>query len=217
MSYLVGYPSWLSTLDWGRNPNATGAINALKCTHQEAIQTSMGEAERVGLDSGPLWEFGRICRELYATDPQKFFPPGEHITWPACLGTSRATLPPDCRESLHLGETILMRLNARLNIQTTQAPALIRHQQEPEISKAEFARISGLHPGTVSRNAAHPGYALTASHAEEIKQQREGKSSAIKRPLKTWFCRGCGDTIITRNGSSPICGKCTPSPGFDEA
>ncbi len=90
----------------------------LNRVHSKAVDRLMREAERAGLDSSPLHEAGRVCRELFST-PALYEPHrrgGLYETWPDCLGPARYQLPPEMQEAIRTGEATFRRLAAVLEI-----------------------------------------------------------------------------------------------------
>lgn len=117
VGYVLGYPVFQQAIGANRGIGDAGkrihAMDALKRVHQAAIIRLTKEAERHGINGGPLVEFGRICRELFEGDSSRYCL-GDYDTWPDCLGSARAKLPNSYRTAIRRGEAALHRLNARL-------------------------------------------------------------------------------------------------------
>ncbi len=115
--YVLGYPLFLEILgqECRTEGERVGAYYDLDAAHRGAVQVLMQEAERLGIDSAPLWEYGRVCRELLGTEPGECRR-GLYSTWPECLGDTRRSLPDDYRAAISAGEAALQRLAVRITI-----------------------------------------------------------------------------------------------------
>lgn len=119
IGYVLGYPMFRQAIGSNSGEDVSGvrqvAYLDLNRTHIAAIDVLMESAELSGLDSGPLVEFGRLCRELFENDSGKYSV-GDFLAWPDCLGKSRTDLSQPYQDSICKGEAVIMRLNARLSI-----------------------------------------------------------------------------------------------------
>jgi hypothetical protein len=119
--YMRGYPTLRQMIGPDDSQERYCAHHALVAAHVSATHLLMREAERVNIDSGPLWEFSRLCREMVANCHQN----GLHAnTWPECLGPLRDQLPARAAEAIRSGEAALMRLDARLGVEPTSELSL---------------------------------------------------------------------------------------------
>ncbi len=115
VGYWTGYPSFFEVIECF--PEATSAercnaLASLSQTHLEAVFFLMAEAERLGLDSSPLSEEGRVCREVFAKSElyKPFVREGVHDLWPDCLGPTRYRLPEAMQAAIRDGEAVFARL-----------------------------------------------------------------------------------------------------------
>jgi len=115
--YFVRFPELRDKIGYDRDGDVTcyKARFALEQVHKAAQAVLIREAERVGLDGGPLDEYGRICREIISGGPAKFRAASE-LSWPDCLGADRASLPLHYQTAIRDGEAVLRRLEARLDL-----------------------------------------------------------------------------------------------------
>ena len=116
VGYWIGYPTFVEVIqhhpEWPTSEKYVLRY-ALAATHHAAVQVLMRAAERMNLDSGALWEEGRVCRELFEQPPVG---DANHDLWPDCLGSVRYTLPEAMQVAIQEGEAAFMRLVALLEI-----------------------------------------------------------------------------------------------------
>jgi uncharacterized protein with von Willebrand factor type A (vWA) domain len=111
------------------------------------------------------------------------------------------------------GGEIIHQLQALSRNSPTQAPAAAL-----AITPKDFSEISGITlPNAYRRRLNAP---LTRQLAEEIAERRRPRHvdgrSKVKARVSTWFCKGCGETIVTHGSDRPKCPKgCTS--GYDPA
>jgi len=131
IGYVLGYPMFRQAIGSNSGEDVSGvrqvAYLDLNRTHIAAIDVLMESAELSGLDSGPLVEFGRLCRELFENDSGKYSV-GDFLAWPDCLGTSRTDLSQSYQDTICKGEAVIMRLNARLSIDPDKVLFAVREK-----------------------------------------------------------------------------------------
>ena len=98
----------------------------LLTAHTCAVKELMKAAESFGIDSGPLWTCGTLCRELFQAQSEVIQPPflalripgiwilNEEFFWPD--GFNDEKLLPDQRQVLLDGEAAFMRLVTKIGI-----------------------------------------------------------------------------------------------------
>lgn len=108
-SIWIGYPLIWEVIEC--NPSRSDEEkyklrSDLDYAHCRATERLMMEAERVGIDPGPLLEEHRVCLEIFKTirgkhtpskcyGVQRFHHPNRvSDNWPDCLGERRYSLPP---------------------------------------------------------------------------------------------------------------------------
>jgi hypothetical protein len=101
ISYWSGYP----LLFYGTFPEARASFNA---THEAAVRYLMKLASQHGLDPAPLYEAGRVCRELFASGnlQQKESGAVTDTQWPECLGQRRYQLSEEERRLIRDGQAV---------------------------------------------------------------------------------------------------------------
>lgn len=182
--YVLGYPLFLEMIghEWRAESERTAAYYALDAAHAGAVRALMQEAERLGIDSAPLWEYGRVCRELLANEPWKHYV-GPYDTWPECLGDTRLTLPDDYRAAIRDGEGALMRLNVKLGIEAdatrTAVEDTIVHSgavlkgERPRLLGGDGFTVAALRDMTGLGNNALNRYAKTANVTTPRRGERD--------------------------------------------
>jgi hypothetical protein len=65
--YVVHYPQLLEWVGHEWLGERYDAKHALDMAHREAVKILMAEAEARGIDSGSLWDYGRVCREIFSS------------------------------------------------------------------------------------------------------------------------------------------------------
>lgn len=131
MGYFVGYPmfhDWIGATG-DPHPDRIREQDALNYNHIMAARIMMQMAKMAGLDDGPLWDFARVCRELFEAEPETCHR-GRESTWPECLGLARWSLPPETRQTIDQGERVLIQLANR------HSTAGAAKQQQGEDGKA---------------------------------------------------------------------------------
>ena len=132
-SLWLGLPIWIRAIKF--RPDTTPDQKYRECVaieqhHTTAVQYLMRQAERLGLDSGPLWEAGRVCRELCAGDQwERHTGSGRYGTWPDCLGSTRVELAPWMQEAISAGEAVFARQTALLDMSETDREQVTRRLQ----------------------------------------------------------------------------------------
>lgn len=112
LSFVVHYPRWLEWIgyDWKGDSLRYIAKTALDRVHSEAITVVSRHAERAGIDSGPMLEFGRECRRILAEK----IPPVVDGSWPGCLGADLYCQPSYSQDVIRDGQAVISRLVARI-------------------------------------------------------------------------------------------------------
>lgn len=113
-SYWLAYPIWLEQVGcwWARESVRHEAYCAIVRVHRRATEILMQAAERLGIDSAPIFESAEWCRQLLA-EPETYRPTGE--VWPVCMEASRDSLPDGAWTVIMRGEAVITRLGVKLN------------------------------------------------------------------------------------------------------
>jgi len=206
MGYVLGYPLFLEMIghDWRAENERIAAYYALDAAHAGAIRVLMQEAERLGVDSAPLWEYGRVCRELLANEPWKYYI-GPYDTWPECLGDTRLSLPEDYRVAIRDGEGALMRLVAKLAIENDDAAQGIGAAlRNAGFVADEWNRLTDRQRDCLHVLAEAKAFDVDSRlRADDIARKAEGRAANVdgfKVPLSELVIRGLIKSKVGREG-----------------
>lgn len=206
VGYVLGYPLFLEMIghEWRAESERTAAYYALNAAHMAAVQALMREAERFDIDSTPLWEYGRVCRELLADKPWKYYV-GPYDTWPECLGGMRLSLADDYRVAIRDGEGALMRLNVRLAIESDDVARTVGAKfRSADVVVGDWNRLTDRQRDIL--RVLWEAKALNADsrmRADDIATKAEGRGANVngfKQPLSDLVLRGLVASKMGREG-----------------
>jgi hypothetical protein len=189
LSFVQGYPEMRARIVHRRKRNELRIMAhwMLYGTHEEATKVAMREAERVGLDSGPIWEFSHICRELSEDERWCQY---TRASFPDCLGAARAELPDHYRSAIWEGEKTIWRLKARADLDP-QLRAAASPQKETSYTVAALRDMTGL------ENTALNKYAKLAGVPTPPRGKRNHRytSAQVRAILKT-IIASCTESAV---------------------
>ncbi len=204
--YVLGYPLFLEIIghEWRAESERTAAYYALNAAHAGAVEALMQEAERLGIDSAPLWEYGRVCRELLADEPWKHYV-GPYDVWPDCLGHTRMSLPDDYRNAIRAGEGALHRLNAKLAIESDDAAQTVGAMlRGADAAVGDWNKLTDRQRDCLRALAEAKAFnADSRLRADDVAAKAEGRGANVngfKQPLSDLVFRGLVESKTGREG-----------------
>ncbi len=130
--------------DWVWDQERAAAHQALVNAHKRATHFLMEAAERLGIDSGAIFEAAETCRQL-CCDSKYIGVAIGNKTWPECLEGQRDSLPVGAWEAAQKGCATLARLSAKLGHKLDNGP-WSKHN-----GPAQWAKWFGISHDTLMR------------------------------------------------------------------